>query len=287
MFIIIFKRSGLLRLQQVQSNFRGSQERGSFTGFNLPDDYSSKFETNQNHFNNSDDFNDSFLTAMNFEEDNLHKMIREYKTFMRKNLIKLIRIMTKCVLKKKGVVRIILCNEVEYIMFDFFAELLIKLIIYHKNNHLKIESCQFRNGKCYFIKLTADKLFRGNRMLILKEREIPAVKEMGLNGEEMFEVFDVCFEIPKLFRNSVINNMFRINNYWLIDSNFEFVLKFAGNNKFLIKNGINRIMLNNNQLKGGDLIPITIRIYGTELVMMIPPNTSTIQIYNIVATWMG
>jgi hypothetical protein len=65
------------------------------------------------------------------------------------------------------------------------------------------------------------------------------------------------------------------------------VLKFAGNNKFLIKKGINRIRLNNNQLKGGDLIPITIRMYGTELVLMIPPNTSAIQIYNIVATWMG
>jgi hypothetical protein len=124
-------------------------------------------------------------------------------------------------------------------------------------------------------------------MLTIKEREIPVVREMGLDGVEMFEIFDVCFEIPKPLKNPVLNNVRKYDNFWLIDTNFEFILKFARGFKFLVRKGINRIVLNEGHLRGGNLIPITIRMYGTELILMIPPNTSAIQIYNIVATWMG
>jgi hypothetical protein len=157
----------------------------------LRNDYNSIIESNQSVLLNSEEVIDKFLISMNIEEDNLHKMIRYYKTFMRKNLIRLIRIMTECILKKRGTVRIILCNEIEYIMFEFFAELLIKFLIYHKNEFLKIESCQFRNGKCYFIKLTPKMFYKSNRLLVLKEREIPAIIEMNLSGVEMFDTFDI------------------------------------------------------------------------------------------------
>jgi hypothetical protein len=98
----------------------------------------STIEANQDDFekftNNEKSF-DKFLMTMKFEEDKLHKMIRNYKTTMRKQLIKIIRIMTECILKKGGSVRLILCNEIEYIMFEFFAELLIKFIIYQRTKH--------------------------------------------------------------------------------------------------------------------------------------------------------
>jgi hypothetical protein len=123
--------------------------------------------------------NYQLIIIMNFEEDNFLKSMRKYKTHMRKNLIKLIRIVTECVLKRKRCVKFVLCNEIEYLMFEFFAELLIKFIIYHKNDHVKIESCQFRNGKCYLIKVSPDVMFQSNRSLIIKEREILIVQEMG------------------------------------------------------------------------------------------------------------
>jgi hypothetical protein len=124
-------------------------------------DYS-LIDVNEQNDNFSENLLDKFLTTFNPKEDYLHKMIRSYKSKERKYLIKLIRIMAECRLKKNGIVRIILCNEIDYIMFEFFAELLIKFVVFHKNQSLKIESCQFRNGKCYFIKLSPLKNFTIN-----------------------------------------------------------------------------------------------------------------------------
>jgi hypothetical protein len=204
----------------------------------------------------SEEMNDKFITIFNYEEDNLHRMIRKYKTRERKFLIRIIRIITDCKLKKNGIVRIIFCNEVEYIMFNIFAELLIKFIVYHKNHTVKIESCQFRNGKCYFIKLMPLKNYKSNR-IILKENEIPAAIELELNGQEIFETFEVVFEIPRRIKDPVINNFIMYENIWIIDSNFEFILKLAMN--IQVRRGFNRICLNNCSLKGGNLIPINIQ----------------------------
>jgi hypothetical protein len=122
---------------------------------------------------------------------------------------------------------------------------------------------------------------------MLKEREIPVVMEMNLNGNELFEVFDVIFDIPKKFKDPVIKNLIKCEGYWIVDSNFEFVIKIGNGHIINIKEGFSRITFNNDRLKGGDLIPITIQIYGTDFVLMIPPNISAVELYNIVATWMG
>jgi hypothetical protein len=73
----------------------------------------------------------------------------------------------------------------------------------------------------------------------------------------------------------------------LIESNFEFITKIERSLKIIVKKGFSRIMINNDHLRGGNLIPITVQIYGTDFILMIPPNTSAVQLYNIVATWMG
>jgi hypothetical protein len=68
----------------------------------LSDDYHYKIDTNQNYLavSEKNGNNDQFLSLMKFEEDNLHRMKRRYNTSMKKHLIKLIRIMAECVLKK-------------------------------------------------------------------------------------------------------------------------------------------------------------------------------------------
>jgi hypothetical protein len=46
---------------------------------------------------------------------------------------------------------------------------------------------------------------------------------------------------------------------------------------------INKIRLPKGKLKGGNLIPITILIYGTEMEMFITPNTEAVYVYNVVS----
>jgi hypothetical protein len=224
---------------------------------------------------------------MKYKEDKFQMILRQFRTEERKSLIRIIRILIECAMNKKIQVKIILSNEVDYLMFEFLAEVLIKVIVYHKNENMKVESCQFRNGKCYFIKINANNLFKSNRSMTIWNREIHIAREFGLNCQELVETFNVVFNIPMKIRDNVIRNAFMMKEFWLLDSSYEFVLKFSRAVKFEIKRGVNRIEVKENLLKGGNLIPIKILIYGTELILMIPPNTSVVFIYNVVATWMG
>jgi hypothetical protein len=124
------------------------------------DDYI-KIELNQSQeiISVQNDKNDQFLSTINYQEDKFQIMIREFKTRMKKELVKLIRLFVECMLIKRRRIKITLCNEVDYLMFEFVAEDLIKLVIYHKNENVKIESCQFRNDKCYYIKISSNELY--------------------------------------------------------------------------------------------------------------------------------
>jgi hypothetical protein len=101
------------------------------------------------------------------------------------------------------------------------------------------------------------------------------------------ETFEVIFDIPKRLSDTIFRNFKKYEGFWLLDTNFEFILKFSRKFNFNIKKGVNRIVMNDDYLRGSELIPNKIRVYGTELVLMISPNTSVILIYNIVAAWMG
>jgi hypothetical protein len=82
------------------------------------DDYI-KIETNQNQdsFSEQNDKDDQFLSTMNFKEDYFQIMNRRFKTRMKKDLIKLIRICVESMLKKRKQIKIVLCNEVDCLMF--------------------------------------------------------------------------------------------------------------------------------------------------------------------------
>jgi hypothetical protein len=59
--------------------------------------------------------------------------MKEFKTRERKELIRVIRIILECALCKGKAIKIIFCHEIDYLIFEFFSELLIKIVIYHKN----------------------------------------------------------------------------------------------------------------------------------------------------------
>jgi hypothetical protein len=92
----------------------------------IRDDYS-LIDVYKDYDNFSDEDMDKFLVTFKPMKDKFYKMIKNYKFKERKFLIRLIRIMSECTIKKGNVVRIILCNEIDYIMFEFFAELLTNL----------------------------------------------------------------------------------------------------------------------------------------------------------------
>jgi hypothetical protein len=172
-------------------------------------------------------------------------------------------------------------------MFDFFAEILIKLVVYHKNSNMKIESCQFRNGKCYFIKVEVNEKFKSNRSLTIWDKDIHIAREFKMNCQELVETFNVIFKVPKNIFNKILNNLIRTEDFWLFDSNYEFELAFSRKVQLTIKKGINRVKVEKGCLKGGELIPININVYGTELTLTIQQNTSAVFVYNVIATWMG
>jgi hypothetical protein len=83
----------------------------------------------QNFNSEQNDKVDQFLDTIKFEDDKFQLMLREFKSQKKKALIKLIRILIDCIMAKGRKIRIILCNEIDYLMFEFFAEVLIKIIV--------------------------------------------------------------------------------------------------------------------------------------------------------------
>jgi hypothetical protein len=92
--------------------------------------------------------------------------------------------------------------------------------------------------------------------------------------------------IPMKVNEKIFRNSFWMRNCWLFDSNYEFILK-RSEPKFYVKKGINRIKVEEGKLKGDVLIHITVRVYGTDLELFIPPDTEAVYLYNMIASWMG
>jgi hypothetical protein len=82
-------------------------------------------------------------------------------------------------------------------MLEIFVELLVKLIIFHKNSGIKFASCQFRNGKCYFIKIITEDWYISNRNVSINQNGLRMVKEFDLQYEEAIRSFDVVMIITK------------------------------------------------------------------------------------------
>jgi hypothetical protein len=74
-------------------------------------------------------------------------------------------------------------------------------------------------------------------------------------------------EILRGLKNNIITNGFKLQEYWLIESQLDFVLQIPELKRIAIKKGVNRINIKKYTIKEGNLIPITIKIYGTELLM--------------------
>jgi hypothetical protein len=117
--------------------------------------------------------------------------MKQFKTRNKKQFIILIRILIECWLCMNKKINIVLYSEFDYLIFETFTELLIKLIVFHKNPNLYIESCQFRDGKSYVIKIRYNQFFESNRSLFLNQNGIKLAIELGLNAVEIFKNFQV------------------------------------------------------------------------------------------------
>jgi hypothetical protein len=103
--------------------------------------------------------------------------------------------------------------------------------VYHKNENVKIESCQFRNGKCYYIKVSSNEFFKSNRNLKIREKEIYLVKELGLSGQELIESFNVLYNIPLIIIGIFFSSFFFIQMLSQSEKKFKAV-------KLILRKGI-------------------------------------------------
>jgi hypothetical protein len=99
------------------------------------------------------------------------------------------------------------------------------------------------------------------------------VREFSLNSEEVFRTFEVIIMITKSIKCDIITKMLDLKDCWIIETQFELVFCVPGSRKIIIKRGINNFDKRRNKLKGGELIPIKIKIYGIELSMFIIENS--------------
>jgi hypothetical protein len=185
------------------------------------------------------------------------EIMRSLNFHNEKQLVWEIRIIIDCMTVLARNVIINLCSEFEYLAVSTFMDLIIKLIIYHKNEHCQIESFQYKHGKAYVIKVSILDLYRTtNRYLILFEHEINTVKEMGLTSLEIFKTFQISFNNRQSLKDKLLNMIYYFTECLIVSSNVECKIildKFS--KKYLIP-GINRVKRINGSLKGGIIIPI-------------------------------
>jgi hypothetical protein len=149
----------------------------------------SSFISNENNFsevtgNDSEELKDDVCM-----KKTVGFMFKYFKVRSKKQFIILIRTLIDCWLCLDKKINIVLCSELD-MMFEIFTELLIKLIVYHKNPDLYIESCQFKDGKNYVMRIRRCQSFRSNRSLHLNLNGIKFVRELGLGAEEIFKNFN-------------------------------------------------------------------------------------------------
>jgi hypothetical protein len=114
-------------------------------------------------------------------------------------------------------------------------ELIIKIVIFHKNESCLIESFQYKSEQIYVLKvLLNNNSGFTNRRMTLKESEIGVVKEMRLNSEVMFKSFQVAISIRKSLSSLIIHRIIDFEDHIIIIAGME--CKFYSdvfNKKFL------------------------------------------------------
>jgi hypothetical protein len=81
--------------------------------------------------------------------------------------IRTARIILESFLILKRKVNIVLCSEFQNSFFEIFIQLIIELTLYHKNETISINSCQFSDEKAYIISIAKTKNYYSNRSLTL------------------------------------------------------------------------------------------------------------------------
>jgi hypothetical protein len=81
-------------------------------------------------------------------------------------------------------------------------------MIYYKNKTVGIESCQFRNGKSYLIKIRNQGVYKSNCSVILKMEEIKMLKSMGMEAKDLFKLFSVDMKIVRNPNSCLIEKVY-------------------------------------------------------------------------------
>jgi hypothetical protein len=71
-----------------------------------------------------------------------------------------------------------------------------------------------------------------------------------MNYQESIETFNFVLEVPKKINEGIIRNLIKLENYWILDSAFEFILKFSTAANYDFKKGINKINIERRRLEG-------------------------------------
>jgi hypothetical protein len=146
-------------------------------------------------------------------------------------------------------------------MFSMFMELLIKLVLYHKREGLNVESCQFRNGNVYVIRISKQKNYNPKRILSINSKEINMLMEMVISSDDLWEKYIPVLKIMVRPKEKLINGIYESKSILIISSNYEASLDF-GLVKRSISVRINRLEKFKGSLKGG-LNMIHLKIYGS------------------------
>jgi hypothetical protein len=89
-------------------------------------------------------------------------------------------------------------------MFNIFMDLVIKLILFHKNGSILIESCQFMDGGFYVIRIWKKGKYESNRSVVLKLNEIQTLEKLGASSDEIWRKFNTVMNILKRPKDNVV-----------------------------------------------------------------------------------
>jgi hypothetical protein len=165
--------------------------------------------------------------------------------------------------------------------------LLVKLIIFHKNQGIEIQSCQFRKGRICIKKIRTNNEYLSNRSVEINQNGLKMVREFGLKSEEIFRTFEENVVITKSINFRNINNLIDLEKCWIIETQYESVLCFPNSKRIMLKRGINKVDKRRIGLKSDMLTPIIIKIYVKEFSLFIAENTEASYVYKVVSAWMG
>jgi hypothetical protein len=232
---------------------------------------------------NGDKVDENFITNENCEET--VKMIMKFAFENRKELVKWFRLLIVLKAQEKNVVRVFLCSEFEHVMFPVFMDLLVKLIVYHKEEGLKIESCQLRSGNVYMIKVMKNVIYNSRRILKINSKEVSLLINVDISSNDIWRKFFPIFELTVRPREKLINGVFESRSVLIISSNYDARMNW-GSERRSVFIGENRFEKKEGWLKGG-LNTIHLKIYGSVIDLNVEENTRATMIYNLAAAWMG